>query len=346
MKGKIVMYKAKDIAELLGVSPATVSLVINNKPGVGSDKRKEIIQKMRELGCDYMLKNIPSDKGSIGFVVYKKSGQIIGESPFFTYILEGINNSINKMGYKQNFLYLNQEMTLEMQAAQLESSGCEGFIIFGVEMQREDLQVFIDTGRPFSVLDNSFQENDVDSVAINNQQGTKKAIQYLYDMGHRNIGYIRCRVRINSFEERFEEYKKLLKELGIIIQEENIMNVGYSELEIRKDVKEYLERRKELGDIPTAFFAENDFLACNAMQVIQEMGYKVPDDISLIGFDDRPIAQIVQPKMTTINVPKDIFGPAAVDLLMSRIKEGRKQSIKLEIGTNLVVRDSVKKITA
>ena len=80
------------------------------------------------------------------------------------------------------------------------------------------------------------------------------------------------------------------------------------------------------------------------MQAMQELGIKVPDDISVIGFDDRPIAQMVQPKLTTVNVPKDIFGPAAVDLLMSKIRTGREQSVKLEIGTNLIRRDSVKKI--
>ena len=124
------------------------------------------------------------------------------------------------------------------------------------------------------------------------------------------------------------------------------MDVGSSELEVRRDMQEYLQQVSEKNekDMPTAFFAENDFIACGAMQEIQEFGYKVPDAVSLVGFDDRPISQMVQPKLTTINVPKDIFGPAAVDLLMSKMKNGREQSMKLEIGTNLVVRDSVKKI--
>lgn len=338
--------RAKDIAEMLGVSTATVSLVLNNKPGVGELKRQEIIRKIKELGCEYMLKDVPLEKtpvnkGRIGFVVYKKTGQIIDESPFFTYILEGINNSMTGYGYNLNFIYLNQSMSLEVQESQLKSADCEGFIIFGVEMQRDDLQIFIDTGLPFSVLDNSFQESDVDSVAINNAQGTSKAIQHLYDMGHRNIGYIRCKVRINSFEERFQEYKKWMQYLGLKVHEEHIAEVGYSELEVRDDIKEYLKSR---NDCPTAFFAENDFLACNAMQAMQELGYKVPDDISLVGFDDRPIAQMVYPNLTTVNVPKNIFGPAAVDLLMSKLRSGREQSVKLEIGTNLIVRGSVKKI--
>ena len=333
--------RAKDIAEMLGVSTATVSLVLNNKPGVGEQKRQEIIQKIKELGCEYMLKGVSVNKGSIGFVVYKRCGRIIDESPFFTYILEGITNSINSYGYNLSFIYMNKNMTQEEQRMQLMSSNCSGLIIFGVEMQREDLQVFVDTGLPFSILDNSFQESDVDSVAINNMQGTTKAIQYLYDMGHREIGYIRSKVRINSFDERYQVYKSCLKKLGLEFRKEFVMDVDYSETEVRRDTREYFKENKVL---PTAFFVENDFLACSAMQEMQELGLRVPEDISLVGFDNRPISQLVQPNLTTVNVPKNIFGPSAVDLLMTRMKNKREQSLKIEIGTNLVSRDSVKRI--
>ena len=78
---------------------------------------------------------------------------------------------------------------------------------------------------------------------------------------------------------------------------------------------------------------------------MQECGYRIPEDISVVGFDNRPISTLVEPQLTTINVPKDIFGPAAVDLLISRLDQGREQSLKVEIGTSLVKRESVKKIT-
>lgn len=335
--------RAKDLAEMLGVSTAAVSLVLNNKPGVGEKKRQEILDKVRELGCEYLLKeDVPlAGKGSIGFVVYKKNGRIIDESPFFTYILESLNRRVLQCGYELKFIYLNGKEPADEQRAKLIAGDFAGLIIFGVEMQRGDLQVFIDTGIPFSVLDNSFQESDVDSVAINNAQGVFKAVQYLYDMGHRRIGYIRCRVRINSFEERLLEYRLCMERLGLSADEDLILDASYSEDEIRADIDAYLDRCPQ---VPTAFFAENDFLACHAMLRFQERGYRFPDDISLIGFDDRQICQMVQPKLTTVNVPKDIFGPSAVDLLMSKLESGRRQSLKLEIGTNLILRDSVKQI--
>lgn len=333
--------KAKDIAKMLGVSTATVSLVLNNKPGVGEQKRQEIIEKIRELGCEHLLKGMPSTNGNIGFVVYKATGKIIDESPFFTYILEGINKKVTESGYNLSFVYMDRQTPLEMQEAQLRSVDCKGFIIFGVEMQRDDLQVFIDTGLPFVVLDNSFQDSDVDSVSINNSQGISKAMQYAYDMGHRNIGYIFCKERITSFDERYRAYKRWLNYLELPFKEENVCYVGYSEMEVRMGIKEYLKKTK---DLPTIFLAENDFLACYAIQGMQESGYKVPDDFSVIGFDDRPICQIMVPAVTTVNVPKNAFGGNAVVQLMLKMKEPRDYSIKMEIGTKLVVRDSVKKI--
>lgn len=335
--------KAKDIAKMLGVSTATVSLVLNNKPGVGEQKRQEIIEKIKELDCGYLLKDTPVNSGNIGFVIYKSIGKIVDESPFFTYILEGLNQSLSEYGYNLSFIYMNKNTPLEAQEMQLRSADCKGFIIFGVEMRRGDLQVFIDTNLPFMVLDNSFQDSDVDSVAINNFQGISKAMHYLYDMGHRNIGYFRCKDRITSFDERFLAYKQLLQYFGLPYNDLNICDVDYSESGVRRDVKGYLRNRKEF---PTAFLADNDFIACSAIQGIKELGYKVPDDISVMGFDDRPICQMMLPCVTTLNVPKYAFAETAVNLLMSKMKTKREHSLKVDIGTRLVVRDSVKKINA
>ena len=333
--------KAKDIAEMIGVSTATVSLVLNNKPGVGELRRQEIIRKIKELGCEYMLKENVMNSGSIGFVVYKRRGNIVNESPFFTCILEGINYSVSKYGYHLNFIYLDKKMSLEEQECLLGNAHCKGLIIFAVEMQYEDLAVFKESGLPFVVLDNSFQENDIDAVAINNTQGTSKALLHLYEMGHRDIGYLRSKVRINSFDERYMVYKNQLKRLGLAFNREYEVDVGYSENEVKQGILNYL---KSNSKHPTAFFAENDLIGCSAIHGIQEAGLSVPDDISVVGFDDRPISEVVKPGLTTINVPKNIFGPAAVDLLISKMEKAREQSIKIEVGTNLIIRESVKKL--
>ena len=264
------------------------------------------------------------------------------ESPFFSYLLEGITNSAVSLGYTMNFIYLNSSMSLSEQRYMLVNSDCKGFLVFGVEMAREDLTAFKDTEIPFVVLDNVFQTSDVDCIGINNKQGINYALRYLYENGHRKIGYIRSKIRINSFESRYRQYKRVLKELGLEYKEGYVVDAGYSETEAEGDMEVFLQTAQ---DLHTAFLAENDFLAASVLRGIENVGYRVPDDFSLIGFDDRPIASITSPSLTTVNIPKEVFGPQGVKMLVNRIETDRTQSLLMEVGTNLIERESVKNIT-
>lgn len=331
-------YKSKDIAKLLGVSPATISLVINNKPGVGTAKRNEIIEKIKELGYGHLLKQEPVDKGNIGFVVYKCQGEIIDEFPFFSYLIEGISTNIMKHGYKMNIIYMNAEDNQDEQISIIENSGCNGFIVYAVEMTGAELAVFEQSPYPCVYLDNSFQGRDVDAVAIDNYLGVKQALDYLRQMNHARIGYIKSRVKVQSFIERFEAYEKIMLQMDLPTYEEDIMTVGYLETETGKDIKAYIEGRTSL---PTAFFADNDLLACRAVQMFKEQGYRVPEDVSVIGFDDRPICGFTDPKVTTIAIPREIMGYMAVDMLIARMEQRRDNSCKTLVGTTLIERASV-----
>ena len=207
-------------------------------------------------------------------------------------------------------------------------------------MCEDDLSFFATCSLPFVLIDNSFQTHDVDCVAANNYQGASKAIRYFYSMGHRKIGYIKSKIQITSFAERFAAYKQQLKNLDIPFHPEYVIEVGYSEQEVAAAVAEYLK----LHTPPTAFFADNDLLACFTIQALRTHGYAVPEDISMIGFDDRPICKLVDPPLTTIEIPQSLFGPSAVDLLIHKIQSPRQQSMKLDVGTRLIERKSVKRI--
>ena len=331
--------RAKDIAKMLGVSPSTMSLVINNKPGVSDAKRKEIIQKIQELDCGHLLREMKSSRENIGFVVYKRKGSIVDESPFFSYFLEGITERLKNLDYNLTILYMSSNMSRMEQEQIIHDSKCVGFIVFAVEMIYEDMQVFKDSKYPFVMLDNSFTVNDVDTVAINNASGIRNAINYLVQKGHERIGYIRSKVVINSFTDRYEAYRNTLTQCGLPFSDRFVAHVGYSDTEARRDMYDYMRGTAEL---PTAFISDNDLLACGAMKGIYDAGLTVPRDISLIGFDDRPIASVTTPRLTTMMVPKDVFGNNCVDLLIGKINHYRPYALKMEIGTVLIERDSVR----
>lgn len=337
-----MLLRGKDVAKILGVSESTISIVVNNRPGVSDARRKEIIRKMKEMGCAYLLRENTAEKDSIGFVVYKRKGNIIDESPFFSYFLEGISDRLRSLNCKLNLIYMNTGMSKPEQTEVLRDSKCSAFIIFAVEMIYEDMQVFKDSGYPFVMLDNSFVVNDVDTVSINNFSGIKKAVNYLVQMGHKRIGYIQSRVSINSFVDRFTAYKNALAMYGLSFDGSLVAPVGYSDAKARQDMCEYILSHK--NRLPDAFLSDNDLVACGALKGIEDAGLKVPDDISLIGFDDRPIAGLISPALTTMMVPKDIFGNKCVDLLIDRMQTKRQYSLKVEVGTILIERESVKKL--
>ena len=335
-------YKSKDIAKILGVSPATISLVLNNKPGVSAAKRLEISEKIKEMGYGHLLKQEVVDKGTIGFIVFKCQGAIIDEFPFFSYLIEGINTNILKHGYKMSLIYMNGDDSPEEQMMMIQNSGCIGFIVYAVEMFGKDLEIFDQISYPCVYLDNSFVGMDVDTVAIDNYLGVSQAIKYLYEKSHRRIGYIKSRVVVQSFLERFEAYEKIMESLNLKIYDKDIMSVGYLEQETVKDVKEFIDH---CDTLPTAFFADNDLLACRAVQAFKESGCKVPEDVSIIGFDNRPICDFTEPKVSTIAIPRDIMGYIAVDMLIARLDQRRDHSCKTLVGTRLFERDSVTSIT-
>ncbi|NMD37827.1 MAG: LacI family transcriptional regulator, partial [Christensenellaceae bacterium] len=175
--------RAKDLARLLNVSPATISLVVNNKPGISYEKRNEILNTIYKLNLEHLLKNTDS-KQNIGFVIFKRKNKIIEESPFFNHFLEEINDTLVENDYNLKIIYLNTSTSTDTQTETLINSDCVGFVVFAVEMIYSDIKVFQKTDIPFVMLDNYFKDVDVDTVAINNHCGINTAVNYLYEMGH------------------------------------------------------------------------------------------------------------------------------------------------------------------
>lgn len=336
--------RAKDIAEMLGLSTATISNILNNKPGVSAETKTLVLNEIQKLHCEYLLKEIPIKEtirnNYIGFVVYKRYGTIINESPFFNYTLESITQTAQKNNYNIKFIYLDKNASLSYKIKHLEDSNCDGLIINAVEMHIDDLKIFSNLNTPFILLDNSFQTENVDCIAINNVQGTYNAVKYLYSMGHKQIGYIKSNITITSFKERFLTYQNALKEFGLNYSTDYIINVDYNEQATKETVINYLKKPCQ----PTAFLADNDLLAAYTMQAFKEKGYSIPDDISFVGFDNRPICTMIEPRLSTISIPKDLFGSFAVSMLIEKLSSPRLSSIKINIGTTLIPRNSVKKL--
>ena len=334
-------YKAKDIAKELGVSPATISLVINNKPGVGDEKRKEITKRIRELGCEYLLKDTIQNKGDIGLIIYKCSGKIINEYPFFNYLSESILGEVEKNGYSVKMMYLDKNMPLIERYQMLEEHRHAGYLVYAVEMYPEDMELFTRLRVPCVFMDNPMNTLNVDAVTVDNELGITQGFEYLYRMGHRRIGYIRSRVHIPCFDERFKAYCECMERKNLKVRDDFIMHVGYMESETETDVENYLDNCSEL---PTAYLADNDLLACRAVKSFKKKGILIPDEVSFVGFDNRPICYFVEPNVSTIRLPGEEMGTIAVKALIDKIENDRKVFVKYKISPVLLENESVRKI--
>ncbi len=334
-------YKAKDIARELGVSPAAVSLVLNNKPGVGEEKRQEIINKVVELGCEYLLKDSNVAKGDIGFVIYKCGGEVIEEYPFFNYLSESIIGAIEDNNYKMTMMYLDKHMPLNERYLAMEDFRYAGYIIYAVEMYPEDMEFFSRLSAPCVFLDNPLPTQDVDAVTVDNYLGIYQGFEYLYRMGHREFGYIKSKFPIICFDERYRAFEECLRQKGLVFNRDYVMEVGYLEAQTEKDVERYLDIT---GSLPTAFLADNDLLACRAVQAFKRRGIHVPDEVSFVGFDNRPICSFIEPKVTTVQLPGEQMGELAVKALVEKIEKTRSYNVKYKIEPKLIENESVRRM--
>lgn len=341
-----MIIRAKDLARQIGVSEATISLVLNGKPGISQKTRTKVTKEIRELGYDYMLqkdeRTIYSNNINnkiLSFVLFKENGKLLGMNSFFPLILDGIETFARKHGYTLNVINL-EHAHIDSQLSYIKDSGCSGFVIFATEMHQDVITKFESLSIPFVIFDNYFKDQALNCVKVNNEQGTFLAVKYLYEMGHRKIGYLSSGLDINSFHERQRCAFQAMEDFGLTDCKKYLYTIGYASEHAKNGMDELL-KQIDRNALPTAFLADNDLVAIGALQAFKKKGYKIPEDISIIGYDDRPICSLMEPKLTTIQLPRGKFGAASVDILIQQIEENEEARITVEINGVLIKRGTV-----
>lgn len=332
--------KAKDIAKQLNISPATLSLILNNKPGISERTRMEVTRRLQDMGYGNLLERNASACGNrIGFVIFKNGGQLLGMNSFFPLILEGIEQVCRAHSCTLQIITVEKDK-LESQIRLIAEAECAGFVVFATEMEDEDMPCFEKLGIPFVLLDNYFIDKMTDCVKVNNDQGTYIAVKYLHDLGHRRVGYLSSGLRINSFAERRASALRNMELLGMNDGRPCSYVIGYPHDCAELGMNSVLDSASP-ENLPTAFLTDNDLVAIGAMRALIKRGIRVPEDISIMGFDDRPICTMVEPQLSTVHLHRTSFGGEAVEQLLHIMKEDRGAPRKIEINSTLVIRDSV-----
>lgn len=324
----------KEIAEKAGVSKATVSLALNNK-GAVSEKTKERVWDIANKN-GYNKKSYTIRK-NILFIKYIGNGAAIEHNgDFVARIVDSIEFASRELKY--SLTIKNIEVgEFEREIKYIDFDSFEGVIILATELEAEMGDVIKTIPVPVIAVDNMFEDYDVDCVVMDNYGGIFSAVKYLYDLGHTEIGYIDSLIRFPNFEQRTTGYERALKKLGLKYNQKNIKLVqpnlegSYSGMILEIDKGSHM---------PTAFVAANDTIAIGAIKALREKGYEIPQDISIVGFDNIPFGRVLDKSLTTMNVDKEQLGELAVKALNNKIKNMEKGCIKMITMTGLTVRES------
>lgn len=329
---------AKELAEKLNISPAAVSMALNGKPGVSTQTRKKIIETAHKYSYDFSkIKQTKKNDYLINFIIYRNHGAVVNDSPFFRTLFDSVAEYCKNSGYKLNINHVFDNGDVSEQLNSILTDECSGILLLGTEMQKEDFFPFTYLDLPIVLIDTYFHSAKMDCVLINNVESSFCATNLLIKKYQVTPGYIRSSYVIYNFEERLDGFYKAIASNGMSRTKSIIHCVSPSIEGAYFDMKKIIERGDPLAK---AYACDNDLIAIGVMKAFKEAGYKIPEDIALVGFDDLPLCTYVDPSLTTVNVPIKYMVQIAVDRLIYVSSSKQYSPIKIEINTRVVRRET------
>jgi len=330
-----------DIARESGVSVSTVSLVMNNRPGVAQETRLRVLETAGSLG--YTSKtNLQNAKGNrlntVGVVVKQESNTPPFANPFYSKVLAGIEEACRLNGTRMLFTILpvdENNRCIDLQPVFFKAD-VDGLLMVGTFVDSTISQLNRSKLPPVVLVDGYSDTESYDTVISDNFRAAYQAVENLIEKGHRHIGLIGGQEEsYPSLRDRRNGYLRALKD-------HRISNTYCAEFNINcfhgyEETQQLLARNPQI----TGLFAVNDETALNAMRAVQDMGKRVPQDVSVVGFDDTYLAVNANPSLTTMRVDTTAMGYAAIQMLALRCLKPGLARMTLTIHLELIERDSV-----
>lgn len=327
------MVNIKDVAKRAQVSTATVSYVINKKEKVSNELTAKVNKAIQEL--NYHPSRIARSlrKGrtlTIGLLMDDISNQFGAE---FT---RGLVSAARQKDYNVIISNLNRKGDEERNFLdQFLSQQVDGIIYSGYGTAEDKLLEIEQDGTPIIAVDKPLKSGQISSILIDNRQSVIAAVEYLVKLGHKKICYIaglpdnpNTLIRAQAFLDSLSQHGLMINNQSVIYGDYSLFH-GYQTIVEIKDVKKF-----------NAFFCADDMVAFGAMSALKQKGFKIPEDIAVIGFDNVPFASFFDPSLTTINYPMQEMGRKSFELFYKRVKEKNKELEHILLPTKLIVRKS------
>jgi LacI family transcriptional regulator len=327
------MATIKDVAKLSGVAVSTASYALNNSTKVSEETRQKVLAAAKQL--NYQKNGLASDlkrtsTNTIALILSDLSG------PYYSELIKGVQDVASTNGY--DLIACSSIGGAQSTAVKfLREKRVDGVIILAHNIDDETILESSREGFPIVVLDRSVQSEHVVQIEVDNEHGALMATEHLIQKGSRDIAYVSGPYNSHDNELRFKGYRAALEKHGIEYRPKWKVSGGFTREGGYQATKMIIAQK----DVPHAIFYANDEMAIGGIQALNEKKISVPDDISIIGFDDIQLSEYVSPPLTTMRQPKYEAGALAVHLIFQVLsKEKVDQNYKLT--TELIERKSVK----
>jgi DNA-binding LacI/PurR family transcriptional regulator len=331
----------QQVADRAGVSRTTVSFVLNNTPNVSisPETRARIWQAAAELNYarDFAAHSLATGRShTIAFVLRQKPDELLVNA-FLGGILSGVSHAIHQDNYHLLFYAIGHDIPAGAYTELIRSQRVDGLLISGPVINDLELAELYEDGVPI-VIQGTPDIPELYSVDVDNAASARTAVEHLIALGHQCIGHItNGPLTYTASRDRLLGYRQALQTVGLPCQDDYVY-VG----DTFTDAGGYagMQTLLALPERPTAIFAASDVIALGAIRAVQDSGLRVPDDVSIVGFDDIPLARDIAPGLTSVRIPVIELGVSAGTLLMSLIRGEEPDQQHYQLDTQFIIRGS------
>lgn len=337
------MVTIYDIAKQVGCSSSTVSKALNNSKEVSDKRKAQILSIAKEMGYvpNSSARNLATKNSwSIG-VLFSEDLNIGLEHHFFGGVLQAFKTYVEGLGYELTFVSKRIGSQTLTYTEWCKYKNIDGVLIVTVDREDENLAELTQSGIPIVSIDNGLLH--VPTIISDNYQGTRMALDYLMLKGARTIAHIAGPLRSFASIERLDAYQKVMEKANILIDPNWVVEAqNYDYVSGRRALQQLVQ---QMDRIPEAIYAANDDIALGAIMALKELGYRVPEDVSVIGFDNIELSRFTTPALTTVSQKKETIGTEAAKRLIRIINRDSQASDYneiLRVPVELIVRESTK----
>ena len=314
-RGTPMSTTVRDVAKRAQVSPATVSLVLNGKGGISEETRTRVLMAAADMNYEARSSRVAkaSTLGTLRFLKIAKHGHTVNRdhNTFISDYIDGMSNQAAACGYKLEVVSYEGRSIADI-VASLDGAALSGVVVLGTELSEADVKLFETSSMPLVVIDTFHDVVECNFVNMNNRDAVFKILAHLAERGFKHIGFIASNVQTINFQLRREAFVDGMKHLGLSFRARDIVIVDSTYDGAYRDM---LGKLRAGLVVPECYVCTNDIIAYGCIKALREVDIRIPQNLSLVGFDNLPMSANMDPPLTTIDVSKRKIGNLAINCL-------------------------------